>query len=93
MPEPWAALPHVVPALAPGASLACYCPQVSQMEKTVHALRAAGATDVRAIELIERTWEVKELGSRPSFEGLGHTGFLVFARWLGPGGPVSSRPE
>ena len=39
---------------------------------------------VRQLELIERAWEVKERGSRPSFEGLGHTGFLVFGRWLGP---------
>lgn len=82
-PEPWLAVPHLVPALAPGARIACYTPQVSQMEATAKTLAAAGFAQVRAMELIERAWEVKERGSRPSFEGLGHTGFLVFARWLG----------
>ncbi|MEA3191140.1 MAG: tRNA (adenine57-N1/adenine58-N1)-methyltransferase catalytic subunit [Thermoplasmata archaeon] len=86
-PEPWLALPHVVPVLAPGARVACYTPQVSQMEATVRALGQLGFAQVRALELIERGWEVKERGSRPSFEGLGHTGFLVFARWLGHAPP------
>ena len=90
LPEPWLAIPHVLPVLEPGARLACYSPQVSQVEETVRTLRAHGLVQVRALELIERAWEVKERGSRPSFEGLGHTGFLVFARWLGPvGAPVA----
>jgi tRNA (adenine57-N1/adenine58-N1)-methyltransferase catalytic subunit len=83
-PEPWKALPHVVGALDAGARVACYCPQVVQMEETVRTLRGLGFLDVRAMELIERAWEVKERGSRPSFDGLGHTGFLVFARWARP---------
>ena len=86
-PEPWQAIPHVVPVLAPGATLACYTPQVAQMEQASKALTAAGFADVRQMELIERQWEVKERGSRPSFEGLGHTGFLVFGRWLGSPAP------
>jgi len=81
-PEPWLALGHAWPVLAPGARVACYCPQVGQMEQTVRRLRELGAADVVALELIERTWEVKERGARPSFEGLGHTGFLVFATRL-----------
>lgn len=83
LPEPWAALPHLWPALAPGAVVACYCPQVVQMERTARTLAELGADEVRPLELIERAWEVKERGSRPSFAGLGHTGFLVFARRLG----------
>ena len=82
-PEPWLALPNVVPVLAAGARVACYTPQVSQMEQTARAFTALGFVQMRCLELIERGWEVKERGSRPSFEGLGHTGFLVFARWLG----------
>lgn len=82
-PEPWLALPHVAPLLAPGARVACYTPQVSQMEAAARRLAELGFLEVRTLELIERTWEVKERGSRPSFEGLGHTGFLVFALWPG----------
>ena len=86
-PEPWRALPHILAALAPGARLAAYCPQVVQVESMVRGLREADFLDVRALELIERGWEVKERGSRPSFDGLGHTGFLVFAQWPGSGTP------
>jgi tRNA (adenine57-N1/adenine58-N1)-methyltransferase catalytic subunit len=82
-PEPWKAIAHLLPVLAPGATVACYTPQVSQMEETSKTLAAAGFADVRQLELIERGWEVKERGSRPSFDGLGHTGFLVLGRWLG----------
>jgi len=83
LPEPWMAVPHLLAQLAPGATVACYTPQVSQMEQAVRSLRAAGFVQVRCMETIERLWEVKERGSRPAFEGLGHTGFLVFGRWLG----------
>jgi tRNA (adenine57-N1/adenine58-N1)-methyltransferase len=82
-PEPWLALPHLTPHLAAGARVACYTPQVVQMEAVVRSMREAGFVDVRAMELIERGWEVKERGSRPSFDGLGHTAFLSFGRWLG----------
>ncbi|HJQ93522.1 MAG TPA: hypothetical protein VJ874_04470 [Candidatus Thermoplasmatota archaeon] len=82
-PEPWKALRHLVPLLAPGAVVACYTPQVSQMEETSRTLAGLGFADVRQLELIERGWEVKERGSRPSHDGLGHTAFLVFGRWLG----------
>lgn len=91
-PEPWNAIPHLLAALDAGARLACYCPQVVQMEETVRTLRRLGFADVRAMELIERAWEVKERGSRPAFEGLGHTGFLVFARWIGAPVPTPAVP-
>lgn len=70
--------------LAPGCRVAAYCPQVSQMEATVRALEATGFEAVRALETLERMWETKEMGSRPSFDGLMHTAFLVFGRWPGP---------
>jgi len=84
-PEPWNALPHLAAALDAGARVACYCPQVSQVEETVRAMRRLGFVEVRALELIERGWDVKERGSRPAFDGLGHTGFLVFGRWVARG--------
>lgn len=82
-PQPWDALPNVIPVLAPGATVIAYCPQVSQMEKAANAMRNQGFAQVRCMELIERLWEVKEFGSRPSFDGLGHTAFLVMGRFLG----------
>lgn len=96
-PEPWKAIPNVLHLLAPGCTVACYTPQVSQMEETSRTLARLGFAAIRQMELIERAWEVKERGSRPAFEGLGHTGFLVFGRWLGapatPAPPVGSHSK
>lgn len=88
-PEPWKAIPNILGLLAPGCTVACYTPQVSQMEETSRTLTRLGFAAVRQLELIERWWEVKERGSRPAFEGLGHTGFLVFGRWLGAPSPAA----
>lgn len=82
-PQPWLALPNLEPLLAPGARLACYTPQVSQMEAAFQAMERMGLADVRAMELIERAWVVKDHGARPAFDGLGHTAFLVFGRYTG----------
>ena len=82
-PEPWDGVRHLAPALATGARVCCYCPQVSQMETTARALDAAGFRAIECVEVIERVWQVKERGSRPTSDGIGHTAFLVFARWPG----------
>jgi tRNA (adenine57-N1/adenine58-N1)-methyltransferase len=53
---------------------------VSQVERSVRAMRTAGFIDVRSLELLERAWKVGERGSRPETNMLAHTGFLTFAR-------------
>ncbi len=83
-PQPWAAIPHLSEVLAPGARVVAYCPQVVQMEQTVRAMEAAGYVEIHAMEIIERAWEVKEFGSRPSHDGIGHTAFLIFGRFIQP---------
>jgi tRNA (adenine57-N1/adenine58-N1)-methyltransferase len=35
---------------------------------------------VRALETIQREMEFDDRGSRPSTAGVGHTGYLIFAR-------------
>lgn len=82
MPDPWNAVEHAKRALAPGGFFCAYSPLVSQVEATQVALGRAGFAEVRTIETIERAWVVGERGSRPSFDMLGHTGFLTFARRL-----------
>ncbi len=80
VPDPWNAVEHAKRALRPGGFFAAYSPLVSQLEATQVALGRAGSAEVRSLELIEREWIVGERGSRPSFEMLGHTAFLTFAR-------------
>lgn len=80
IPDPWAAVPPAWEALRACGHLATFSPNMEQVKETVAAIRAKPFVDVRTIELIEREMEVRDVGVRPSFAPLGHTGYLTFAR-------------
>lgn len=80
IPDPWAAVPAAWEALRPCGYLATFSPNMEQVKETAAALRKKPFIDLRTIELIERDMEVREVGMRPSFAALGHTGYLTFAR-------------
>jgi len=66
--------------LLPGGFLAVYSPFVEGTRDVVAAAREAGLADVRTFETIQREMDFDERGSRPSTAGVGHTGYLTFAR-------------
>ena len=80
IPNPWDALDNVERFLRPGGRFCAYLPNTNQVETTVRALRKRGYVDIDIVENIQRAMEVHESGIRPSFEMLGHTGYLTFAR-------------
>lgn len=80
LPDPWAAVPGAWQALRPCGHLATFSPNMEQVKETSAAIRKRPFVDLRTIELIEREMEVRDLGVRPSFAPLGHTGYLTFAR-------------
>jgi tRNA (adenine57-N1/adenine58-N1)-methyltransferase len=80
IPDPWAAVPSAWEALRPGGHLASFSPNMEQVKETAAAIRKKPFVDQRTIELIEREMEVRDVGVRPSFAALGHTGYLTFAR-------------
>jgi tRNA (adenine57-N1/adenine58-N1)-methyltransferase len=80
MPDPWEAVPNVTQMMRGGARLCCYVPNANQLETTVRAMRQAGMAEVFALENIQRMMEVHDAGVRPSYETLGHTGYLAFGR-------------
>jgi tRNA (adenine57-N1/adenine58-N1)-methyltransferase catalytic subunit len=80
MPDPWLALDNLVPHLRSGGRLCAYVPNANQAESIVNALREKGFAEVYALENLQRGLEVHPGGVRPSFEMLGHTGYLIFAR-------------
>jgi tRNA (adenine57-N1/adenine58-N1)-methyltransferase len=83
IPEPWGAVDNAAGVLRSGGHLASYSPTANQVERMVKALRGSGFAAVTASELIHREMVVSEGGIRPSFDMLGHTGYIVVARWLG----------
>lgn len=82
IPEPWEALGAALRALKPCGRLSSFSPTINQTERFVTALEGAELSDVRTVEVLEREHAVREGASRPSFEMLGHTGYLTFARKL-----------
>ncbi|MEA4977313.1 MAG: tRNA (adenine-N1)-methyltransferase [Methanomassiliicoccaceae archaeon] len=80
MPDPWLALDNMLPHLRLGGRICIYVPNANQLESSVLALRERGFAGVKAMENIQRGMEVHPGGVRPSFEMLGHTGYLIFGR-------------
>ncbi|MBR7152377.1 MAG: methyltransferase domain-containing protein [Candidatus Methanomethylophilaceae archaeon] len=80
MPDPWLALDNLEPHLRSGGRICAYIPNANQLDSTVRALRDRGYASVQAMENMQRAMEVHPGGVRPSFDMLGHTGYLVFAR-------------
>jgi len=88
MPDPWDAIDNVASMLRSGGRFCSYVPNTNQLEEIVRHLRRKGFVEVRSLENMQREMVVHEMGVRPSFETLGHTGYLVFARKVSSG----SRP-
>jgi tRNA (adenine57-N1/adenine58-N1)-methyltransferase len=80
IPNPWAAISHSFKALKVGGYLCTYSPLISQVENTVKEIKKYSFIEVKTFENIQREMVVSEFGTRPSFDMLGHTGYLTFAR-------------
>ncbi|NLI73273.1 MAG: tRNA (adenine-N1)-methyltransferase [Euryarchaeota archaeon] len=80
MPDPWNALDNVTRFLRPGGRFAGYVPNANQVIDLMKGLRERGYKETRALENIQRFIEVHPGGVRPSYDTLGHTGYLVFGR-------------
>jgi tRNA (adenine57-N1/adenine58-N1)-methyltransferase len=65
--------------LVPGGYLVAYVPFVEGTRAVVEAARES-LGDVETFETVQRRMDFDERGSRPSTAGVGHTGYLVFAR-------------
>jgi tRNA (adenine57-N1/adenine58-N1)-methyltransferase len=66
--------------LVEGGYIAVYSPFVEGTREAVAAAREVGLSDVETLETIQREMDFDERGSRPSTGGVGHTGYLTFAR-------------
>jgi tRNA (adenine57-N1/adenine58-N1)-methyltransferase len=80
MPDPWLAIDNIDRFLRPGGRISIYVPNTNQVADAVNGLKEHGYLQIDALENIQRHIEVHPGGVRPSFETLGHTGYMVFAR-------------
>jgi len=96
MLAPWDVLGRVGDALVAGGVLIIYVATVTQLSKTVEALREQQCwTEPRSWESMQRGWHVVGLAVRPEHSMRGHTAFLISARKLAPGAvaPVPLRKK
>lgn len=81
VPQPWKVLPHAEKALRPGGYFVSYIPTVDQVEMLgVEMQNFTSFAEFRAIEIIQRDYQVRAGATRPQTKGLMHTGFMCFAR-------------
>lgn len=93
MLAPWEVLGKVAEALVAGGVLMIYVATVTQLSRTVEAMREQQCwTEPRAWETMQRGWHVVGLAVRPQQSMRGHTAFLISARKLAPGA-VAPMPQ
>ncbi len=78
--DPWIVIPQVRQMLKGSGSIFAICPTMNQLEKLTMALVENEFTDIESTEHILRTIEAREGKTRHSFQGIGHTTYLCFAR-------------
>jgi len=86
MVAPWEHTGTAARVLIGGGVICCYVSTVTQLSRTVEAIREQGSFDEPAAwESLTRGWHVDGLAVRPEHRMVGHTGFLVTARRLADG--------
>ena len=81
VPEPWNAINSCSKALKPGGFIVSYSPSIPQVADFVNAIKKnENFVYIKTVEISEREWEVEERKVRPKSSGIGHSGFLSFAR-------------
>ena len=75
-----AVVEHAPELLVPAGYVAVYSPFVESSHEVVDTARAVGLEEIETLETIQREMDFGDRGSRPSTAGVGHTGYLTFAR-------------
>ncbi|HVB77550.1 MAG TPA: tRNA (adenine-N1)-methyltransferase [Candidatus Nitrosotalea sp.] len=94
LPEPWSVGPQLSGLVVPGGILFAHCPNVSQVQRLLDALRDNGGFGLfETVELLERGWTIRGRSLRPAHRMVAHTGFLTFARRLAGDGHFEAEGE
>lgn len=81
--KPWKYIKYAFDLLQEGSLILCYVTNTNQLSDTVNYINDTKRfVDIKSYEIIQRDWYVKNLSTRPSHKNFGHTGFLIFAKYI-----------
>lgn len=78
--DPWSVVEKARKMLKGSGVFVSICPTINQLEKLTSSLVKNEFTDIECTENILRTIEAREGKTRHSFQAIGHTTYLCFAR-------------
>jgi len=81
LPNPWDIIFWAQKSIRVGGFLICYVPTVNQVQKLIDSME--NWKEIEIVETIQRTWQSKSNALRPQSNMIGHTGFIISARWNG----------
>ena len=81
LPDPGEIIEWAKKSLRTGGFILSYVPTVNQVDHLLVSLK--GWKEVEVVEVLQREWQSKPNALRPKTSMLGHTGFIVSARWNG----------
>ncbi len=90
---PWEYLAQVRDALTMGGHFGALVPTTNQVAQVVDALYKMGFVMVTVEELLLRAYKPVPERLRPEDRMVAHTGYLIFARWVGEEGTPWSGPH
>ncbi|MBU4534071.1 MAG: tRNA (adenine-N1)-methyltransferase [Eubacteriales bacterium] len=81
VPEPWEVVRPAAKVMKPGGVFVAYCPTIRQVDILTQELRSSTSFGlVDTVEILVRSWHVRERSVRPNHRMVGHTGFVTIAR-------------
>ena len=81
LPNPWDIISWAQKSIRVGGFLICYVPTANQVQKLIDSME--NWKEIDTVETIQRTWQSKSNALRPQSNMIGHTGFIISARWNG----------
>lgn len=82
LPDPWEFIEIANKSLKIGGFLVSYSPTIPQVMDFVEKINTTNKNFLylKTSEIIERSWEINKRKVRPFSKGIGHSGFISFAR-------------
>jgi len=81
LPNPEQLISWAEKSLKVGGFMMIYVPTSNQVEKSLNSLE--DWKQIEIVEVIQREWQARTGALRPKSSMIGHTGFIVSARWNG----------